>query len=84
MGENIEVVRWEPTDRLPDERHFDFLLFDRHTALIHDYGTGEAGRQTGGWLTDKPDVITELEETISAIRRDAVPLQRYLDESLAG
>lgn len=79
MGENIEVVRWKPAGRLPDERHFDFLLFDRHTALIQDYGTGEAGQQTGGWLTDKPAVITELEETISAIRRDAVPLPRYLD-----
>lgn len=79
MGENIEVVRWTPAGRLPDERHFDFLLFDRHTALIHDYGTGEAGQQTGGWLTDMPAVITELEETISAVRRDAVPLARYLD-----
>ncbi|MFL6054036.1 MAG: DUF6879 family protein, partial [Actinoallomurus sp.] len=40
MGENIEVVVCDPALRLPDEHHFDFLLFDRHTALIHDYGAG--------------------------------------------
>jgi hypothetical protein len=78
MGENIEVVHCDPALRLPDERHFDFLLFDRHTALIHDYGTGEVGLQTGGWLTHQPDVIAGLEETISRLRRDAMPLQQYL------
>lgn len=83
MGENIEIVRWEPAGRLPDERHFDFLLFDRHTALVHDYGTDEAGWQTGGWLTHEPDVIAELDKTISVLRREALSLQRYLDKAAA-
>src|SRR5882672_4909722 len=49
MGENIEVV-CETRQHLADEQSFDFLLFDRHTALDHDYGNGEVGLQTGGWL----------------------------------
>src|SRR5215470_5805918 len=48
MGENIEVVHCEPALHLPNEQHFDFLLFDQHTALIHDYGTDEIGFQVGG------------------------------------
>lgn len=78
MGERIEIVRCDPALRLPDERHFDFLLFDRHTALIHDYGTGDVGLQTGGWLTHDQDAIAGLEETISTLRHNAVPLQQYL------
>jgi hypothetical protein len=78
MGENIEVVTCEPTLRLPDEQHFDFLLFDRRTALIHDYGTGEIGRQTGGWLAREPQVIAGLEEIAATLRLKAVPLQEYL------
>jgi len=39
------VVRCDSGTELPNEEHFDFLLFDRHTALIHDYGKGSAGRQ---------------------------------------
>lgn len=81
MGETIEVVRCDPALRLPDERHFDFLLFDRHTALVHDYGTGEVGLQTGGWLTHVPGVIARLEETIFTLRRDAMPLQEYLGKT---
>jgi hypothetical protein len=84
MGEKIEVVRWDPTLPLPDERHFDFLLFDRHTALIHDYGTGDVGRQTGGWLTNEADVIAKLEETISVLRRDAVALRQYVANTRRG
>lgn len=48
LGESIEVVHCPPKLRLPDEQHFDFLLFDRHTALIHNYGTGDTGFQVGG------------------------------------
>ena len=78
MGERIEVVCCDPAPRLPDERYFDFLLFDRQTALVHDYGTGDVGLQTGGWLTHDPDAIAGLEETISMLRHNAVPLQQYL------
>ncbi len=80
LGEIIEVVVCEPGRRLPDERYFDFLLFDRHTALIHDYGTGPVGHQTGGWLTGDPQVIAALETTAVDLRRRATPLARYLAE----
>lgn len=78
MGENIEVVRCEPARRLPDEESFDVLLFDRDTALIHDYGTGATGVQTGGWLTRDPEVVRFVEERIAALRRRAVPLRDFL------
>lgn len=77
MGENIEIVTCEPELRLPDEEHFDFLLFDRRTALIHDYGTGQIGRQSGGWLTREPQVIAGLEEIVATLRLKAVPLREY-------
>jgi Family of unknown function (DUF6879) len=78
MGENIEVVRCEPALRLPDEQHFDFLLFDHHTALIHDYGTEEIGFQVGGWLSHEPEVIARLGVTAAKLRSRAVPLGEYL------
>jgi hypothetical protein len=80
IGENIEVVRCDPDLRLPSEDHFDFLLFDRHTALIHDYGNGETGRQSGGWLTHSAEVIATLERMALALRRTAVPLSEFLAE----
>ncbi|MEV6349841.1 DUF6879 family protein [Actinoplanes sp. NPDC051851] len=78
LGENIEVVRCNDAAHLPDERHFDFLLFDQTTALIHDYGTAEVGQQTGGWLTRDSEVITRLEQTVADLRQQAVPLHQYL------
>src|SRR4051794_16133177 len=38
MGETIEIVRCGRELNLPNDKYFDFLLFDRRTALIHDYG----------------------------------------------
>src|SRR5712691_8043000 len=61
MGESIEVVECDPNVKLPNDDYFDFLLFDRHTALIHDYGSGEVGLQSGGWVTHDSDVIAMLE-----------------------
>ena len=81
MGENIQIVRFDPALALPSKDHFDFLLFDQHTALIHDYGSGDSGLQTGGWLTHSIDVITALEQTALGLRRNAVPLPQYLAES---
>lgn len=78
MGENIEVVVCDPALHLPDERHFDFLLFDGHTALIHDYGAGDVGLQTGGWLAHEPGTIAVLKELVEGFRRLAVPFARYL------
>ncbi|MCG5216106.1 hypothetical protein MBA17_22850 [Streptosporangium sp. KLBMP 9127] len=76
MGENIEIVHCDSNMRLPDDEHFDFLLFDRHTALIHDYG--DIGLQTGGWITHDADVIASLERKAIELRRKAVPLQEFL------
>ncbi|MCO5967510.1 DUF6879 family protein [Actinoallomurus soli] len=78
MGENIEIVVCAPSLRLPDERYFDYLLFDRHTALIHDYGSGEAGLQVGGWVTHEPAVIAALEATVEALHWNAISLSDYL------
>jgi hypothetical protein len=78
MGENIEVVRFDAATRLPSQEYFDFLLFDRHTALIHDYGTGEVGRQTGGWMTHNAEVITSLTDVAETLRRSVTPLSRFL------
>lgn len=76
MGENIEVVRFDPAVRLPNEQYFDFLLFDQRTALIHDYG--EDGRQSGGWLIKNTNVIVRLAETTAALRRTAMPLEEFV------
>lgn len=84
LGERIEVVRCGPELRLPDQEHFDFLLFDQRVALIHDYGTDEVGAQAGGWLTHGPAALAGLEEMISRLRQQAAPLARYLAEDGLG
>ncbi|MER5420208.1 DUF6879 family protein [Streptosporangium roseum] len=76
MGETIEIVRCAPSMRLPDDEHFDFLLFDRHTALIHDYG--DIGLQSGGWMTQDAAVISSLEKKAIALRQRAVPFEEFL------
>jgi hypothetical protein len=76
MGEAIEVVRYGGEFSLPNDKYFDFLLFDRHTALIHDYG--DEGRQSGGWLTTDSDVIASLERVAVDLRQSAVPLREIL------
>jgi hypothetical protein len=43
MGENIEVA---VVAEVGDDC-FDFLLFDDASALVHDYGTGLVGLQSG-------------------------------------
>lgn len=78
MGENIEIVPFPDGVRLPDDRYFDFLLFDQHTALVHDYGTERVGRQAGGWLTRSPEIIAELARTAMSLRQRGRPLGRYL------
>ncbi len=78
MGENIEVVRDGSEAPLPNEEVFDFLLFDRDTALVHDYGNGRTGVQTGGWLVRDPRAIRALEDRALALRADAAPLERFL------
>lgn len=79
MGENIEIVRCDAALKFPNEDYFDFLLFDRHTALVHDYGY--AGRQSGGWITHDADVLISLEKKAVTLRRSAVPLRQFLTGS---
>ncbi len=81
MGENIEVVRADPGMPLPNEEIFDFLLFDRSIALVHDYGQGRTGAQTGGWLVRDAHVLRELEDRAVALRDGAAPLGRFLAET---
>lgn len=78
LGENIEIVPFDSELRLPDDEHFDFLLFDRHAALIHDYGTGSVGVQSGGWYVRDRGVVGRLEGTALSLRTRAIPLERYL------
>lgn len=76
IGENIEVVLCDLNMRLPDGENFDFLLFDRNAALIHDYG--EIGLQSGGWMTRDPVVISALEKKAIRLRAAAVPFGDFL------
>lgn len=79
MGESIVVAVVDNSLQLPNADLFDFLLFDRHTALVHDYGTGSTGVQAGGWIVRDNTTIVALEQTALSVRRDAVPLDQYLD-----
>ncbi|MFA1546472.1 DUF6879 family protein [Actinomadura chokoriensis] len=56
LGERIEFF----VPPSPVHSYFDFLLFDSHTALIHDYGSGPVGYQTGGWLTHASKTLHAL------------------------
>lgn len=78
MGEVIDVVVLEPEATLPSDQFFDFLLFDRHAALVHDYGVGDVGAQTGGWLVHDDETLESLERTALALRRRSTPLRRYV------
>lgn len=81
MGENIEVVQLSSLTPVPSETTFDFLLFDRHTALIHDYGSAAVGIQSGGWVNHDADVISVLEDRALALRSSAVPLREFLGDA---
>jgi hypothetical protein len=72
MGETVEVVSCDDELSLPNEEYFDFLLFDRHTALIHDYG--DKGLQSGGWLVTDSEIIASLDKLAIGLRERAIPL----------
>jgi hypothetical protein len=74
MGENIEVTEIPGGVGLPSADYFDFLLFDSAVALIHDYGCGAVGVQSGGWLVRDPKVISTLEGIALGIRAHAMPV----------
>jgi hypothetical protein len=78
MGEEIRIAEFPADFVLPSEEYFDFLLFDRHTALIHDYGSGTVGIQSGGWLVRNPETIEVLENRALTIRDRTVPVERFL------
>lgn len=81
MGENIEVARDVSARALLHEDVFDFLLFDRDAALVHDYGNGPTGSQVGGWLVTDPPTIRILEERALALRADAETLEDFLERA---
>ena len=74
MGENIEVV--VVTEIGQD--CFDFLLFDDTSALVHDYGTGSVGLQSGGWLVRDPDALAALERKAAALRGSARTVREFV------
>jgi hypothetical protein len=76
LGERIVVVRVRQDVPLPNEEDFDFLLFDRATALVHDYG--DDGLQVGGWLVREPRILRQLEGRALERRRQAEPLAGFL------
>lgn len=76
MGETIRLVELANDIKLPDENYFDFLLFDRSAALVHDYGND--GLQRGGWYTDHPSAIVKLEDTAGSLRNRSVDLEVFL------
>lgn len=69
LGENIEFV----TPPLPVTDYFDFLLFDEHTALVHDYGTGPVGHQVGGWVTHAAGPLDRLADLAAELRTHGRP-----------
>jgi len=82
LGEHIEFLL-PPS---PVESYFDFLLFDSHTALIHDYGSGPVGYQSGGWLTQHPKALHVLGDIITNLRfrgEQVRPLKGISDTSRA-
>lgn len=74
MGENIEVA---VVAEVGDDC-FDFLLFDDASALVHDYGTGLVGLQSGGWLVRDPDALAALERKAVALRGSARPIREFM------
>jgi hypothetical protein len=78
MGENIRIAKFPADFALPSEDYFDFLLFDRRIALIHDYGTGAVGIQSGGWLVRNPQSIARLQDKAMAIRGFSEPVGSFL------
>jgi len=81
MGETIEVVQVTRDTPLPSNDYFDFLLFDRTIALVHDYGSGPVGEQTGGWLVRDAEPLRRLEAKALELRSRAVSLRSFLAEA---
>lgn len=82
LGEHIEFL----VPPSPVESYFDFLLFDSHTALIHDYGPGPVGYQAGGWLIHHPktlDVLADITNDLRTRGERARPLEGIPDTSRA-
>jgi hypothetical protein len=78
MGETIEVVELPATAALPSADYFDFLVFDAAVALVHDYGTGSTGHQSGGWLVRDRRAVASLADKALRLRAGARPLGESL------
>jgi hypothetical protein len=70
LGESVEFI--SPVS--PVEEYFDFLLFDTKAALIHDYGDGPIGFQTGGWFTRVPETLDALARIVDDLRFQGTPM----------
>ena len=76
-GETILVIdRTDDPRSLPNHSAFDFLLFDDHAALIHDYGLD--GLQDGGWLVASPETLGRLMGIATSLREEATPLDSFI------
>ncbi|MFG2087200.1 hypothetical protein [Spirillospora sp. NPDC048824] len=75
LGENIEFLVLPS----PVESYFDFLLFDSHTAPIHDYGPGPVGHQSGGWVTHHPKTLHTLTDIATDLRARGERVQPLKD-----
>jgi hypothetical protein len=69
LGEHIEFLL--PPSPVTD--YFDFVLFDSVVALVHDYGPGPVGRQTGGWLVRAPGALDGLAALLDDLRARSRP-----------
>jgi hypothetical protein len=57
----------------------DFLLFDHDAVMIHDYGTD--GILGGGWVTTSPIQLSEVDEIVTALTTEAMPLAAFLAQA---
>lgn len=66
LGEEVRIADAKELDA----DVFDFLLFDRRHALIHDYGLN--GLQVGGWYTSDTMTLNRLSDAYESVRRHSV------------
>jgi hypothetical protein len=61
---------------LPDPGLFDFLLFGRDAALVHDYAPG--GVLDGGWLVTARTALERLADLVAGLKSRSVPLEVFI------
>jgi hypothetical protein len=77
LGELVRVVDYTGApESLPNQSYFDFLLFDRTRALVHDYGTD--GLQIGGWEVASGEAIDHLSSIADELRIQSIDLESFI------